>query len=400
MANSYLAPTAITREALRLLHTECPFVKSVDKQHDKETTYGGQKRGASIQIRQPNKYTVRETWTLNAQDQSESAVTLTIGTIMGVDMYFTDQDLALNIDEFSKRFIAPAVSTLAAKVDSTFFSNMYKDVYNQVGTAGTVPASALVYLQGGAKLSDCLTPVNPRKAVINPAAQAATVNALTGLLNPAGKIGSQYTSGEMGSALGFDFMMSQNVPVHTCGSRVGTILVDGAVATQGSTTIHIDGLTNATDTITDGDIFTVAGVYSVNPETKQSTGSLQQFVVTAAATAASNEVDLTVSPAMYTTGAKQNISAFPANDAAVTFTGTASTAYAQNMLFHPEAFTFATANLEMPNDVSFKAQEVMDGLNIRILRQYDINNAAYPCRLDIFWGGLAQRPEMACRLTA
>jgi len=147
-----------------------------------------------------------------------------------------------------------------------------------------------------------------------------------------------------------------------------------------------------------GDVFTVAGVYAVNPQTKQSTGALQQFVVTAAVTASGSECDLTVSPAMYTTGALQNIDAFPVSEATVTVIGTASLVYPQNMVFHPEAFTFATANLEMPADVSFKSQMAVDGINMRILRQYDINNANYPCRIDIFFGFLAQRPELACRV--
>jgi hypothetical protein len=191
--------------------------------------------------------------------------------------------------------------------------------------------------------------------------------------------------------------MSQNVPVHTCGSRSGTILVDGA-PDEGSSTLHVDGLGGATQTFKAGDVFTVAGVYSVNPDTKQSTGSLQQFVVTADATAGSSEVDLTVSPALISDGAYQTISALPANDAAVTVVGTASTAYPQNMGFHKEAFTFASANLEMPSDVSFKSQMAVDGVNMRILRQYDINNSNHPCRIDIFFGSLAQRPSMACRV--
>jgi hypothetical protein len=147
-------------------------------------------------------------------------------------------------------------------------------------------------------------------------------------------------------------------------------------------------------------VFTVAGVYSVNAYTKQSTGRLQHFVVTAAATAAGSEVDLTVSPAMYTSasGALQNIDAFPINEAAVTVIGTASTAYSQNLCFDPGFATFATANLEMPSDVHFKAQHTLRGINMRILRQYDISSSNYPCRIDVYYGTVVQRPEFACRV--
>ena len=402
MSNKFLKPNAITREALRILHNKLAFIRNVDKQHDKETTYGGQKRGASIRIRQPNQYTVRTgSWTLNAQDQNEQSVTLTIGNPYGVDMYFTDADLATEIDEFSNRFIEPAMNVLASKIDSAFFNEMYKSVYQSVGTPGTTPATALVYLQGGQKLDEAAAPTNPRVSIINPAAQASTVNGLSSLFNPAPAISKQYLDGAMGRALGFDFNMSQNVPLHTTGSRVGTILVDEPAGTnlvEGTTTIHVDGLTNATDTWKEGDVLTFADVYAVNPETKMSTGALKQFVVTADATAASNEVDLTISPAMYSTGALKNVDALPVDNAAVTVVGSASTQYPQNMVFCKDAFTFATANLEMPGDVTFKSQQSMDGINMRILRQYDINNAAYPCRIDVFWGGVAQRAELAARV--
>jgi hypothetical protein len=255
-------------------------------------------------------------------------------------------------------------------------------------------------------MSDFATPLDDRCCVINPKAQARTVDGLKALFHAGGALDKQYVKGQMGEALGLDFYMSQNVPVLSTGSRVGTIVVDGTVSTEGSTTIHIDGLTNATDTVKKGEVFTVAGVYAVNPETKQASQDLQQFVVTADATAASNEVDLSVSPAMYTSasGGLQTIDAFPADGAAIVFHGvtnpttTASNSYPINLAFAKDAYTFASANLEMPSDVSFKGQMESDGINIRMLRQYDINNAQYPTRLDIFFGSLAQRPSQACRI--
>lgn len=401
MANSLLTIDEITAESLRILHNAVPFIQNIDKQHDKDTTIAGRPRGASLRIKKPNQYTVRSDWTLNAQDQAEQSETLTIGTVKGVDMNFTDADLATDITEFSRRFIKPAVTRLASEVDLVTFQNMYKSVYNQVGSAGTAPASAQVYLDGGAKLSDYATPTMDRCAIINPIAQARTVDGLKGLFNNDKELSKQYINGEMGNALGFNYFMSQNVPNHTTGTRTlaATILVDGTISTQGSETLHIDGFASATNTVTEGDIFTVAGVYGVNPETKQVLPSLQQFVVTADATAAGSEVDLSIAPAMYTTGALKTIDAFPQDGAAITFVGAASTSYAQNMLFAKDAFTFATAKLEMPSDVSFKGQMEQDGLNIRLLRQYDINNAQHPMRLDIFFGSLAQYASQACRLT-
>lgn len=401
MASSFLKPDALTAEFLRILHNNCVFIKNIDKQHDKETTFGGQKRGASLRIRLPNKYTVRETWALNAQDQNEQSTTLTIGTVRGVDMQFTEADLALEIDEFSKRFIQPACKIIASKIDYYCLTEAYQATYNSVGTPGTTPATPLVYLEAGQKLNESAAPVDDRLMLINPKAQAYTVDGLKALFHSGAEIASQYKKGMMGQALGFDWYMSQNINSHTCGTRSGTILIDdlaGTYLTNGTTSLHVDGLGATTQTFKEGDVFTVAGVYAVNTETKQSTGALQQIVVTADATAASSEVTLSISPPLYNSGPLQNVDALPVDDAAVTVVGTASTAYPQNLAYHPEAFTFASANLEMPSDVSFKSQLSVDGINLRILRQYDINNSNHPCRVDIFFGFLAQRPELACRV--
>jgi hypothetical protein len=199
--------------------------------------------------------------------------------------------------------------------------------------------------------------------------------------------------------LGFDWAASQTVPTLTTGTRIGTVEVDGA-PTEGASIIHLDDFTNATDTIKKGEVMTFAGCFAVNTETKEPYSHLQQFVCTEDFTAVSNEGDVSVSPAFITTGARQTVSALPANDASVVFVNTtASTKYGQNMAFNPKAFTFGTANLVMPTGVDFSAREVMDGLSIRIVRDYDINNDAFPCRLDILFGHVAQRPEWACRLT-
>lgn len=405
MANTLLTPTAITREALRILHNNLCFVREIDKQHDGKVEFGGQKSGGSIQIRKPPQYTVRTGTAINVQDSTETQTTLSINTQKGVDLEFTAQDLTLSIDDFSKRFIMPAMARLASAVDADAFS-MYKDVYNLVGTPGTTPASALVYLQGGQRLDDLTAPRDGmRKVVINPAANASTVDGLKGLFNSQADIGKQYKTGEMGNnILGIDkWCMSQNVPVLTTGSRTGTILVDDTTSgniAEGMTTIHVDGLGGATQTFKEGDVFTIASVFAVNPETKQTLPFLQQFVVQADATAAGSEVDLTISPAIYSSasGGLQNVSALPADDAAVTVVGSASTNYPQNMIFHQDAFTFATADLVVPKGVDFAAREVYDGISLRIVRDYDINNDNFPCRIDVLYGYVAQRPEWATRI--
>ena len=407
MGNTLLTVDEITAEAQRVLHNELQFVKNIDKQYDKDTTFGGQKRGPSIRIRKPTKWTVRTGWTIDVQDAVEEYDTLTVGTCMGVDMNFSDAELSQSLNDFSKNFISPAMKTLASKVDYTSFAGCYKQVYNLVGTTTTTPASALVYLQAGQKLNDSAAGSSSRKMIIDPGAEVATVNAHTAVFNPQNTIGKQYTEGTMGKAFGFEFMMSQNVPTHTHGTRTNTTPLVATAPTLAAKTLVLKGAGNAL-TYLPGDVFTIGvintstAVYSVNPETKQNNQALQQFVVTGTTSAmdSSGNITITVEPAFHFSGARQNISGQPAVNAEITNYAGASNVARQNMAFLPEAFTFASAKLEMPSDVNFKAQMVVDGLNMRVLRQYDINNSNYPCRIDIYFGYLCQRPELACRVSA
>ena len=402
MAKTLLTPDQITAEALTILKNNLVFVGQVDKQHDKETTIGGQKTGGTIKIRQPIQYTVRDGWPINAQDPVEEYETLTIGTIKGVDINFTESELALDLNSFSKQFLEPAMIRLATEIDLLAFQQAYKGVYNSVGTPGTTPATAQVYLDAGTKLSNFACPTAGRKCIINPAAQGATVGALLPLFNAQGAISDMFKTGQIGkNILGFDFFVSQNVPNHTCGSRSGTTLIDedsGTNLVEGSEAVDIDGLGGATQTLAAGDVFTVSSVYGVNPVQKQALPDLQQFVAVNAETGSGSQFTADFKPYTRSTGARKTVDALMVNGATVTFTGTASTAYPQNLAFNPEFYTFATANLEMPSDVSFKAQKSLDGINMRILRQFDINNSNHPCRIDIFWGGLVQRPAYACRI--
>jgi hypothetical protein len=226
---------------------------------------------------------------------------------------------------------------------------------------------------------------------------------MKGLFNPTNTIRRQFKNGMMGEGvLGLEEInMSQSIVQHTTGSRstTDTILVNGAVTTQGATTISIDGGTGSA-TIAVGDVFTIANVYAVNPQTRQSTGSLQQFTVTSLATAASSAwTNVAISPAIYTSAnALATVDSFPADNAAVTFIGTASTQYPQNLVYHKDAITLATADLLLPQGVDMASRQVHNGISLRIVRQYDINNDRMPCRIDVLYGFATIRPPMACRI--
>lgn len=397
MSNALLTPQQITREALRVLHNKLTFIGAINRQYDDSFAKAGAKIGDTLKIRLPNQYTVRTGKTLSAQDVAEQSVSLQIATQKGVDVNFSSSELTLSLDDFSSRILEPAMAVLAASLEADAFS-MYKDVYQQVGTAGTTPNTLLTYLQARARLNNSLTPMDANRTThLSPLATATIVDALKGLFQDSGAIREQYREGSMGRTAGFDWFENPLVPTHTNGNTVAGVTVNGAGQT--GSTLNIGGVAN-TNTFNRGTTFTIAGVYEVHPETKAVAPRLQPFVVAADATMTGTTGQLSISPAIVVSGAQQNVSASPANSAAISIIGSASTGYEQEMAFHRDAFAFATADLVMPKGVDFAAREVYDGVSMRIVRAYDINNDAFPCRIDVFYGYKTIRPQMACRITS
>jgi hypothetical protein len=387
MPNTILTATAVTREALRVLHQKLNFVGSITREYDESFARQGAKVGDTLKVRLPNQYVVRSGATLAAQDTTESSVDLKVQTQKGVDLNFTSVDLTMSLDDFSERVIEPAMSVLAATIEADAM-NMYKDVYNQVNNQGS-PATFAKILQGRKILVDNLAPLASRTANLNTQDNVDLVDALKGLFNDRATIAKQHREGFMGRTAGFDFMENTLWPSHARSAANGAYLVNGA--SQAGATLTVDTGANAPAA---GDVFTIAGVFRVHPETKQSTGILQQFVVGTGATITS----WPISPAIVTSGALQNVSGAPADNAAITVAGTASTNHGISMAYHKSAFAFATADMVMPRGVDFAAREVFDGVSMRIVRQYDINNDKFPCRLDVLYGYKSLRPQLACRL--
>ena len=391
MSSSYLSPTVITRESLRVFHQKLNFIGKIDRQYDDRFAKSGARIGSTLQIREPNQYTVRTGTTMNVQDVTETKQDLTIATRKGVDMNFDVTDLTLTIDDFSKRYIDPAMSVLAANVEADAMT-MYDDVYNS--TWGTTASYNDIVQGARVKLQRGLTPTNARCANLTPGDMADLVVDTKSLFNDQKQLSDQYLEGYMGRAAGFDFVENTLWPNHTTGSEDGNYVVNTSTGiTSGTATITTTG---GSGTVAVGDTFTVAGVYSVHPETKASTGVLQEFVVTTAAAAAGAWA---VYPTPVTSGAKQNITIVSAGASkAVTVGGTASTAYTTSLAFHKEAFTFVTADLVMPKGVEFAAREVLDGVSMRIVQDYDIVNDTMPLRIDILYGYKTLRPQFATRL--
>jgi len=398
MANSILTIDMITRKALEILENNLVLTRNVNRQYDDSFAVEGAKIGSTLRIRLPDRALVTDGAALQVQDDNEQYTTLTVSSQKHIGVNFTSAELTMQLDDFAERVLKPRISQLASSIDADV-ANSFKSIYQSVGTPGTTPATSLVLLQAQQKLNEAAAVMSPRYATVNPAANAGLVEGMKGLFNPTDTISRQFKNGMMGmGVLGFDEInMSQSIKQHTTGSWGTGITVTSTVTTQGSTTLGIS-FTGSSKTWNVGDVFTVAGVYAVNPQTRESTGSLQQFVVTAAASGSSTAT-LTVSPAMYTADqALATIDAFPVATAAVTMLGSSASAYAQNLVYHKDAITFATADLLLPQGVDMAARAVHNGISMRVVRQYDINNDRMPCRIDVLYGYSVIRPQMACRL--
>jgi len=398
MSNSILTIDMITRKALEILENNLVLTRNVNRQYDDSFAVEGAKIGSTLRIRLPDRALVTDGAALQVQDDNEQYTTLTVASQKHIGVNFTSAELTMQLDDFAERVLKPRISQLASSIDADV-ANSYKAVYSSVGTPGTTPSTSLVLLQAQQKLNENAAVMSPRYATVNPAANAGLVEGMKGLFNPTDTISRQFKNGMMGmGVLGFEEInMSQSIKQHTTGAWGTTITVTSTVATEGQATLGIS-FTGSSKTWNVGDVFTIANVYAVNPQTRESTGSLQQFTVTAAATGSSTAT-LSISPAIYTSAnALATVDSFPQASAVVTMLGSASSQYAQNLVYHKDAITFATADLLLPQGVDMASRQVHNGISMRVVRQYDINNDRLPCRIDVLYGFSTIRPAMACRI--
>jgi hypothetical protein len=400
MSNSILTIDMITRKALEILENNLVLTRNVNRAYDDSFAVEGAKIGSTLRIRLPDRALVTDGAALQVQDDNEQFTTLTVSNQKHIGVNFTTAEMTMQLDDFAERVLKPRISQLAASIDADV-ANSFRNIYQSVGSPGITPATSLVLLQAQQKLNEAAAVMSPRYATVNPAANAGLVEGMKGLFNPTDTISRQFKNGMMGmGVLGLDEInMSQSIKQFTTGTRNATGTTGAAVTAQGSNTIVLAGVGNAL-TIKAGDVFTVAGCFSVNPQTRESTGSLQQFVVVADVTSsAGGAATVTVSPAMYTAAhALATVDTFPANGAVTTFIGAANSQYPQNLVYHKDAITFATADLLMPQGVDMASRQVHNGISMRIVRQYDINNDRLPCRIDVLYGYSVIRPQMGVRL--
>ena len=398
MSNSILTIDMITRKALEILENNLVITRNVNRQYDDSFAVEGAKIGSTLRIRLPDRALVTDGAALQVQDDNEQFTTLSVASQKHIGVNFTSAELTMQLDDFAERVLKPRISQLASSVDADV-ANAYKAIYNSVGTPGTTPSTSLVLLQAQQKLNEGAAVMSPRYATVNPAANAGLVEGMKGLFNPTDTVSRQFKNGLMGTGvLGFEEVnMSQSIKQHTTGDWGTGITVTSTVTTEGQSTLPIS-FTGSNKTWNVGDVFTIQDVFAVNPQTRESTGSLQQFTVTAVASGSSTAT-LSISPALYTpNNALATVNSLPVAGKTVTMLGSANSQYAQNLVYHRDAITFATADLLLPQGVDMASRQVHNGISLRVVRQYDINNDRLPCRIDVLYGYSTIRPQMAARI--
>ena len=418
MSNNLLTISKITNEALMVLENELTFTSEVDRNYDDQFAVVGAKIGNTVNVRKPGRFIGTTGPALNVEDFNETSVPVTLSTQFHVDTQFTTQDLALSLDMFSDRVLKPAIAAIANKIDRDGMAMAVAQTANIVGTAGTVPTDLLTYLTAGAYLDSEGAPRDGRRScIVEPFTSASIVNSLKGLFVPQEAIGTQYRKGLMGrDSAGMNWKLDQNVVSQTFGDNSTDTVTASVNTTTGtgfltsgwasSSTISVTAANTGIMNLNAGDVFTIDGVYAVNPQNRQAYGSnkLRNFVVkTTVAISSGSTASVVVSPAVITAGQFQNVTIpTTSSSAAVTQFNKTGAVSAQNIIMHKNAFTLAVADLELPEGVHFagRASDKEIGLSMRVVRQYTINNDSIPTRLDVLYGWAPLYPELACRVAS
>jgi hypothetical protein len=408
MPNTLVTPTWVTKDVARGFVNDVKFIANVNRTYDDQYMQAGARVGRTVNARLPQRFTVTDGEALQLQNLYDQTVPITLTNQKNVAFGYSSAQATMEIQAVRQRYTQPGAEALANAADVLAYAAVYKDIYSSVGTPGTTPTTRLTYLQAGVKLTDLATPMEGRVAVLDPLAMVNIADAGAALFNPSAVLSENYRSGQFGrNQLGIaEWYQDPNRPVHTTGTfTASTPLVNGASQTGAS--LITDGWASGASSLKKGDIFTVAGVNSVNPLSYTSTGRLQQFVVTADISDTTGEMTIAISPSIITSGALQTVDASPANNAVITVWaanpagGTlATTTSPQSLVYHPDAFAFVMADLIKPgagaSSVTVRSKAL--GIAIRWVEQYQIGTDQNPSRLDILIGAATIQARLAARV--
>ena len=394
-----LTPQIITKESLLILENNLVAANRVNRKFENQFI----KVGSSLTIRKPNRFTIRSGAALNVQNIAEPSVSITVNQQKGVDFQFTSQDLTLTVEEFSERYLKPGLATVANQIDNDVLVNTLS-VSNYVGTPTVTPAAFSSSVQlTGRRMDDNADPQDNRTLVLNPAGYWSIANGMSTLfVMPTAK--DALVKGYLATIGNYEVYMDQNVqpgPGTQHNTSIAMITNSTAAGVAGSgTTLSMYGGT-VTETIGIGEVFTVAGVNNVNPQSRLSTGVLKNFAVTATSTPTASVWAISFTPAIVTSGPYQNVSANINSSQTVTWltgTTTAQLSAPQNLAFTRDCIGLVMVPMEIPQGVDFAARENYRNISMRVIRAYDINNDVFPTRVDVLYGTTVYYDELGCRL--
>jgi len=393
----------LSNELLMRMKNNLGFAAGMDSYWEDSFAQREAKIGDKINLRVPVRFEASDGAALVEQDVEERDVELRISYHKHTAFAFPQRDLTLSIDNFAEKYLDSASVTLANAYDVAALDFCYKRTYNVVGSPGTIPSAIKTYAQGSAKLNMGGCPIDDKRTlVIDSNMQVEIVDAVKGLFNGQKEISDQYRKGRMGFAYGMNWVEDQNVRTHAVGALGGTPLVNGAGQTGSS--LITDGWTaQAATRLKEGDVFTIAGVYAVNPVSGDTLAHLKQHVVAAdGASDGSGNMTISLRYPIITSGPYKNCSAVPADNAALTIVGAASTLTPQGIVFHKKAFCKAAIPFQLPGGVQMAARSIdkQSGLSLSIVQQYDIKSHKTFTRVDTMFGFAVPIPEWACRVAS
>jgi hypothetical protein len=402
MPNVFKTSSWMAKEFLRHFENSNTFSKYVNKRYAAEYTKTDFRPGTTISIPKPARFAVTSGATATFPDLTEESVNLTVAQYnASFAPTSVEMTTAVSKDQFSERYLKGMAVALSSQVDKDGLAMVTTTVSNAAGTPGVTPTALSTYLDAKAIALEHGMPVDDQISIIvNPAAEAKIIDALKGIFHSTHEIEKQYKEGKMGLAIGAKWSMDQLVAGRTVGTLGGTPAVDGASQT-GATLNTKTWTATVTNVLRAGDLFTVAGVFAVNPVTKLTTGRLQQFTVTANANSnGTGLAALSISPSIIVTGTTQTVTASPADGALITVLGATATPAVSNVLFHKDAFTLACIPMQTYGGLDKSAVEYDPdtGIAVRITQGMDVTNDKLLVRADVLYGWAATRPEWAARI--
>lgn len=408
--NTYLTNDLIIKEGI--LHLTNNLVASKLVNRDFEAVYDGTKvgkTGATIRIARPIRGQIRTGATMQVQDITEGRTALTVGTQVGADLEFTSTDLALSVDKFSERIIKPQMIKLANYIDQLVVTELTNQAYNWVGTPGTQITTAPGFFKGPQRLDNLSAPTDSRVGLLCPDDYWGTAGGLISNVFADNIPTAALTRAKLPTLGNVDMYMSQNTIQHTNGNwGTSTMSITTTLSTTYTSAKDTTYLTMSTQiknttanaVVQQGDVFTISGVFAVNPITKTALNFLQQFVIQTTVTATGGGLaSVTIAPAIIASGPYQNVSAVPADSATVTWTGSSNTTYNQSLCYHKDAATLAMPALPKPQGAAWSDTMSYEGFNLRLVQGYDIVNDIQQWRFDVLVGVLAHQPNLITRVS-